>query len=159
MNPFAFLNNDEYMTPPSAWEAIQKYIPKNKVIWEAFYGDGKSGDVLRTLGFKVIHDEVDFFENNLGDVIVSNPPFSKLPQILERLAHLNKPFIIIMPSSKLNTQYFKKLFAAKIQIIVPEKRINFFRNAPVGWKSSCNFDCFYYCFKMKLPKDIIFLSS
>jgi len=129
------------------------------VIWAAFYGDGKSGDVLRTLGFKVIHDEVDFFENNLGDVIVSNPPFSKLPQILERLAHLNKPFIIIMPSSKLNTQYFKKLFADKIQIIVPEKRINFFRNAPVGWKSSCNFDCFYYCFKMKLPKDIIFLSS
>ncbi|EEH54006.1 uncharacterized protein MICPUCDRAFT_62794 [Micromonas pusilla CCMP1545] len=72
MNP-----TDEYMTPPSAWEAIQKYIPKNKVIWEAFYGDGKSGDTLRTLGFKVIHDEVDFFENNLGDVIVSNPPFSR----------------------------------------------------------------------------------
>ena len=104
MNP-----TDEYMTPPSAWEAIQKYIPKNKVIWEAFYGDGKSGDALRTLGFKVNHDELDFFENNLGVVIVSNPPFSKLPQILERLAHLNKPFIIIMPSSKLNTQqYFKK---------------------------------------------------
>ena len=61
MNP-----TDEYMTPPSAWEAIQKYIPKNKVIWEAFYGDGKSGDTLRTLGFKVIHDKVDFFENNLG---------------------------------------------------------------------------------------------
>ena len=65
MNP-----TDEYMTPPSAWEAIQKYIPKNKVIWEAFYGDGKSGDTLRTLGFKVIHDKVDFFENNLGDVIL-----------------------------------------------------------------------------------------
>ena len=63
MNP-----TDEYMTPPSAWEAIQKYIPKNKVIWEAFYGDGKSGDTLRTLGFKVIHDKVDFFENNLGDL-------------------------------------------------------------------------------------------
>ena len=43
MNP-----TDEYMTPPSAWEAIQKYIPKNKVIWEAFYGDGKLGDALRS---------------------------------------------------------------------------------------------------------------
>ncbi len=96
------------MTPPSAWEATQKYIPKNKVIWEAFYGDEKSGEILRGLGFKVNHVEWDFFENNLGVVNVSNPPFSKLPQILERLAHLNKPFIIIMPSSKLNTQYFKK---------------------------------------------------
>ena len=65
MNP-----TDEYMTPPSAWEAIQKYIPKNQVIWEAFYGDGKSGNALRvrTLGFKVNHDELDFFENNLGVV-------------------------------------------------------------------------------------------
>ena len=99
------------------------------MIWEAFYGEGKSGEILRGLEFRVIHDELDFFENNLGVVIVSNPPFSKLPQILERLAHLNKPFIIIMPSSKLNTQYFKKLFADKIQIIVPEKRINFFRQA------------------------------
>ena len=52
---------DEYMTPPSAWEAIKQYILKNKVIWEAFYGDGKSGDALRTLGFKVNHDEVGLF--------------------------------------------------------------------------------------------------
>ena len=35
---------DEYMTPPSAWETTQKYIPKNKVIWEAFYGGEKWGD-------------------------------------------------------------------------------------------------------------------
>ena len=95
MNP-----TDEYMTPPLAWEAIQKYIPKNKVIWEAFYGDGKSGDTLRTLGFKVIHDKVDFFENNLGVVIVSNPPNSKLPQILERLAHPSKQYFLMFSSAE-----------------------------------------------------------
>ena len=55
---------------------------------------------VRTLGFKVNHDELDFFENNLGVVIVSNPPFSKLPQIVERLAHLNKCMVIIYKFGK-----------------------------------------------------------
>lgn len=31
------------MTPKSAWEDMEEYIPKDKVIWEAFYGNGKSG--------------------------------------------------------------------------------------------------------------------
>ncbi len=54
--------HDDYMTPKYAWENIQYLIPKDKVIWEAFYGGGKSGEYLKELGFDVIHDEVDFFE-------------------------------------------------------------------------------------------------
>jgi hypothetical protein len=60
-----FLQHDDYMTPKYAWENIKEYIPKNKVIWEAFYGDGKSGQYLHELGFPIIHQPVDFFENNL----------------------------------------------------------------------------------------------
>ena len=33
-----FAKHDSYMTPKSAWENIKEYIPKDKVIWEAFYG-------------------------------------------------------------------------------------------------------------------------
>ena len=72
----SFLKHDDYMTPKYAWEDIKEYIPKKK-IWEAFYGNGKSGDYLTELGFDVIHEEIDFFENDLGEIIVSNPPFSK----------------------------------------------------------------------------------
>jgi hypothetical protein len=43
------------MTPKYAWENIKDLIPKNKIIWEPFYGDGKSGDYLKELGFNVIH--------------------------------------------------------------------------------------------------------
>ena len=46
-------NHDDYMTPKHAWEAIKDYIPRDKVIWEAFYGDGKSGKYLEELGFSV----------------------------------------------------------------------------------------------------------
>ena len=72
-----FKVHDDYMTPKYAWENIKQYIPKDKVIWEAFYGNGESGNYLREMGFNVIHEEVDFFENDLGEVIVSNPPFSE----------------------------------------------------------------------------------
>ena len=60
--------HDDYITPKSAWTDIQKYIPKKK-IWEAFYGDGKSGTYLKEMGFDVIHEPIDFFENNKGEVI------------------------------------------------------------------------------------------
>jgi len=150
-----FLKHDDYMTPKYAWENIQKYIPKDKVIWEAFMGDGKSGEYLKELGFDVIHNDNDFFESNEGDIVVSNPPFSKGKEVITRLKNLDKPFIMILPSSKINTQYFR-LFKNEIQIIIPTKRIQFVKNGN-ELQNSCNFDCFYYCYKMNLKKDIIWL--
>ena len=103
-----FLKHDDYMTPKSAWENIQHLIPKDKVIWEPFYGDGTSGTHLRELGFEVIHEPIDFFENDLGDIIVSNPPFSKSKEVMSRLKKLDKPFIMILPCSKINTYYVRE---------------------------------------------------
>ena len=64
-----FSKHDDYMTPKSAWENIKEFIPHNKVIWEAFFGDGESGKYLKELGFNTIHEDIDFFENNLGENI------------------------------------------------------------------------------------------
>ena len=100
--------NDEYTTPKSAWENIIKYLPTNKVIWEPFYCDGTSGRYLEELGFEVIHKNEDFFENNHGDIVVSNPPFSLSKKILERLVKLDKPFILLMTSNKLKSQYLQR---------------------------------------------------
>ena len=153
-----FLKHDDYMTPKYAWENIQQYIPNDKVIWEAFYGDGNSGTFLKELGYETIHEPVDFFENDLGQIIVSNPPFSKTKEIMKRLLVLDKPFILILPVSKINTSYFRE-WKDKIQIIIPRKRIHFEKlidgKVPENWKNACYFDCFYYCYKMDLPKDII----
>jgi len=157
-----FTKHDDYMTPKHAWEDIKDYIPKKK-IWEPFYGNGNSGTYLTELGFDVIHQDIDFFENNLGEVIVSNPPFSDTKNIMKRLAELDKPFILIMPSSKINTSYFRDNFKGKkVQIIIPRKRIHFDKlingEKPKDYKSSCNFDCFYYCYKIGLENDITWLN-
>jgi hypothetical protein len=161
-----FTNHDDYMTPFGAWDNIKNYIPKDKIIWEAFYGDGQSGTHLQKLGLNVIHEEIDFFEKDKGEIVVSNPPFTKIPEVLARLKKLNKPFILIMPSSKINTQYFRKLFSDAddpIQIIIPRKRIQFIKMVDgvvaENQKMACNFDCFYYCWKIGLERDIIWLKN
>lgn len=160
-NTKLFSQHDDYMTPPSAWDNIKQFIPPGKVIWESFYGNGKSGQHLASLGFDVIHVPADFFTHDFGDIIVSNPPFSKVKGVMERLLVLDKPFIIILPSSKINTSYMRAWKDKGLQIIIPRKRIHFNKlvdgKTPEGWKNSCNFDCFYYCYKINLPKDILWL--
>jgi hypothetical protein len=156
-----FTKHDDYMTPKSAWENIKQYIPKDKVIWESFIGDGQSGRDLTEMGFNVIHEEVDFYDNNLGDIIVSNPPFSQSKAVMKRLLELDKPFIIIFPAPKICTSYMRAWKDKGLQIIIPKKRIHFKKLVdgviPDNYKSSCNFDCFYYCYKMNLQRDIIWL--
>ena len=159
-----FLKHDDYMTPFYAWDNIKQYIPKDKVIWECFFGDGTSGEHLKKLGFKVIHEKIDFFKNNRGDVLVSNMPFSKKKEVFTRLLKLDKPFIMLCPSSTINTQYIRNLFSKsknKLQIIIPRKRIHFIKKVngviPENWKNSCNFDCFYYCYKIGLKRSITWL--
>lgn len=154
-----YIKDDDYMTPKSTWEDISHLIPRDKIIWESFYGDGNSGKYLMELGFNTIHDSDDFFLNNKGDIIISNPPFSKCKEIFKRLKEIDKPFILILPTSKICSQYVKEFIKDnpnKLQIIVPNKRIHFIKSS-FKKKSSCWFDCFYYCYKMDFNQDIIFL--
>jgi hypothetical protein len=39
------VKHDDYMTPFSAWEDVSAYIPRHLALWEAFYGDGTSGEL------------------------------------------------------------------------------------------------------------------
>ena len=157
---------DDYTTPKHAWADIQEIIPRDKVIWEPFYCDGVSGKYLQQLGFDVIHENIDFFTTDNGDIIVSNPPFSKTKEILTRLRLLDKPFILIMPISKLCTQYTRNIFKDsedKLQIIIPAKRIHFIKvvdgQEVNDCSNKCNFDSVYYCWKIGLQTDITWLNK
>ena len=153
-----FPKDDDYNTPPEAWIDIKQYIP-NKVIWEPFMLNNETSTSITTLkemGFEVLGNSKDnFFETNIGEVIVSNIPFSIKGKVIKKLYELDKPFIIIMPISTLSQIQFKKYFRDKIQIIIPKKRIQFIKGKE-HLKRNC-FDVIYYTFKCNLPKDIIFL--
>ena len=153
-----FTINDNYNTPREAFEDIAHLIPQDKKIYEPFVGSSRSGEYLKELlpnNTVIYNKEVDFFYNTFEyDLVVSNPPFSIAKQILEQLKEANKPFILLLPVSRLCTQYMRELFKQNIQIIVPKKRINFINS---NNKRACNFDCFWYCYKITLPRDINWL--
>ena len=154
-----FKNDDQYNTPKEAWEAIAKFIPKDKTLWEAFMmgnTSSKSMDYLTELGCDVVGSpELDFFENNLGDVICSNPPYSIKKRIFKRLAELDKPFILLLPVSTITKQFVKVLKREFIQIIIPDKRIQFIKGEdPL---KRCWFDTAFLCYKMNLKNDITFI--
>jgi len=75
---------------------------------------------------------------------------------MTKLKELDKPFIILLPQPALNTTAIREFFKEDLQIIIPRKRIQFIKNGN-ELQNKCNFDCFYYCYKMNLPRDIIWL--
>jgi hypothetical protein len=111
----------------------------------------------------VIHEpDVDFFDAKKGEVVISNPPFTMKKETLKRLKQLDMPFILIMPCSTLTTVYCRETFKDdNLQIMIPKKRIQFIKMKDGEYvkdaKNMCNFDCFYFCYKMNLPRDIIWL--
>lgn len=153
--------DDEYNTPKELWENIQSFLPKSdQIVWEAFYGNGHSGNWLSDLGCTVIQSNVDFFDDNTHiidkcDVIISNIPFSKKKEVLAKLKKIDKPFIIIMPASTMFTQYLREIFNNELQIIIPNTRMHFEKKGKILKRTS--FDSCYFCYKMNLKHDVIWL--
>jgi len=150
----SFIKDDDYETPKEVFEKIVPFIPKDKIIWEAFYCNGKAGTFLSDFGFDVIHKPIDFFTHNEGDIIISNPPFSLCKKIMPRLFELDKPFMLIMPISNIANKYMD-CFEDKIQIIRISGRTNFLKNGILT--KNVNFVCCWFCYKMNLPKDILWI--
>jgi hypothetical protein len=154
-----FNNDDQYNTTADIWKSVADYIPKDKVIWEAFMLNNTSSqsiEILTEMGHNVIgHHSIDFFEEDLGDIIVSNPPYSIKKKIFARLALLDKPFILVLPISTITKQFVKALERDKLQMIIPSNRMQF-EKAGVEL-SRCWFDTCFLCYKINLERDITFL--
>jgi len=157
--------NDEYYTNKEVWMNILHYLDKTKIYLDPFYGNGLNINNLKELGLNCIGADIDYFDalDNLDyDVIITNPAFSKniLTEFLYNLSALDKPFILILPITKIFSKYFKLAFRQykNIQIIIPDKRMTFIDpTKPNNNKSNPSFVCCYVCYKMDLPSDIIFL--
>ena len=162
--------SNEYYTPKNAWSDIIPFLSKDKIYYEPFNNKNEpkslmSKNYLIELGLTLINKEAydpsnntnNFFDDNGEgwDICITNCPFSIKQKVLKKLKDMGKPFILILPTATMNTLYFKDMFSDALQIIIPKKRINF--NYYLDNKKSCCFDCIYFCYKMNLKKDLIFI--
>lgn len=149
--------NDERYTPPMLVKPIIKYLKPNSVIWCPF--DKMNSEfviLLEEAGHKVIYSHVDlgqdFFEyepKEHYDYIISNPPFSKKLEVLDRLYKLHKPFAMLMNIECLNYQIVGEFFLDKtLQLLIVDKKVSFDGN-------TASFNTSYFCTKI-LPKQLIF---
>jgi len=161
-----FKIHDQYYTPKSAWEKINKLIPKDKVVWEACMLNShlsKSPQYLKELGNEVVYNTSwDILKENHGDIIITNPPFETKIKIaiLKRLVELDKPFIIIMNSMNTFANYFTEILDKKyIQIITPKGRINFdkMENNELIKTKNCSFYSVYVAYKMNIKSEDMFV--
>jgi len=151
-------DSDNYATDKLGWEIIKQYIPIDKVIWAPFYCDGKQKEYFKDMGFDIIHEDRDFFSYTPQyDIIVDNPPFSKFKDICIRLKELDKPFILIGFSKIILMKWFQRLFKDDLQVIIPFKRPTFTHLTAPKKGYTPPFGVQYYCYKMNLEKDLIFI--
>ena len=150
------INGDEYYTPQNAVDMILPYLAKGggyKRIWCPF--DKEESNFVKTLkeyGYEVVYGHIetgqDFFEYTepQGDIIVSNPPFSKRDKIFERLYQWDIPFALIMNfnglfDSKKRVDIFRE---HRVEMLIPRGRMKFIHKDK-GQLNSPNFQSIYVC--------------
>ena len=153
----AFNEKDEYYTPRILVEPIIKYLKPCSTVWCPF--DTENSEfvkVLKEKGFKVIYSHIwngqDFFEyepNESYDYIISNPPFSRKLEVLDKLYKIDKPFAMVMGLPILNYQEVGEFFLNHpLQLLIVDKKVSFDGN-------TASFNNSYFCYNL-LSKDIIF---
>ena len=149
--------NDERYTPAILVKPILEFIKPGSTIWCPF--DLESSEfviLLREAGHKVLFSHIftgqDFFEyepDEPYDYIISNPPFSKKLEVLERLYKLGKPFAMLMNLECLNYQVVGEFFLDKpLELLIVDKKVSFDGNTP-------SFNTSYFCNGM-LPEQLMF---
>ena len=152
----AFNEKDEYYTPRILVDAILPYIPEGKTVWCPF--DTEDSEFVHALSVKnkVVYSHIwegkDFFEYEPEkyDLIISNPPFTRKLDVLERLYRLDKPFAMVLPLPMLNYQVVGDFFLdKKLQLLIVNKKVSFDGN-------TASFNNSYFCSGL-LPNDLMFV--
>ena len=140
-------NNDEYYTPLYAVTILDKYIKPNSTIWCPFdTDDSEFVEHFKEIGHKVINTHIfngeDFFSIDVPecDYIISNPPFSRKVDVLDRLFDIGKPFAMFKNN--------------KFELLIPNKRVAYIEKDS-GLKNSPPYLSIYVCSKL-LDKQIVF---
>ena len=166
-----FAIHDDYYTPESAWTRISDIIPKDTLVWEACMlgaEKSKSPDYIMNVSECAMFYSTDMDcltqEPYDWDMIITNIPFDKKKKIpiLKRFVELDKPFITLLNSCNLYSNYFREIFKDNlqyVQVIHPKGKINYdkLENGELKKTKNCSFYSVYLCYKMDIPNEKLYL--
>lgn len=103
-------------------------------------------------GYKVIRSSLaegqDFFqyEPEQWDILISNPPFSKKDEVLQRAFEFGKPFALLLPCNSIQGKKRFKIFQNEIQMLCFDTRIDYHTNGNMQTYTKGNhFGSAYFC--------------
>ena len=157
--------NDEFYTPEYAIQPILKYLKSNSTIWCPFdKEESLFVQRLREQGHKVIYTHIDNGEDFFNikpidcDYIISNPPYSKKGEVLDKLFEIGKPFAMLVGVVGLfeSQKRFDMFKNNEFEVMYMNRRVAYFKNYDEQ-KPSLNppFSSVYICNGI-LPKQIVF---
>ena len=144
-----YKKRDDYTTPKEAFEFIFKHIPRDKIVYDPFFCEGDSGKFMKELGINCIHEDSDFFTNDISfDIIVTNPPYSIKKKVIDKCLSLKKPFALLLPVETIERLY---LHNVQFTLLIPKKRYSFkYGNGNPPFKTC------WFLFGFNLSKQIIY---
>ena len=159
---------NDYYTPAYALQPLLPFLPKGKTIWEVAWGKGHLASHLTKAGYAVVGSkEMDFMTDippTHWDIAVTNIPFNdedwKKHEFLARAYSLGKPFAFLMPGDALFGIKRVALYRQHgIQLIIPDKRINFFNDRISADSSSAWFPTAWFCWRLPVPERLNFFEA
>ena len=152
------VRGDEYYTRREDAEIIaDQLIGLPLKVWCPFNdGDSVWVGVLEERGFEVVCTDGDFFHTDPPEgiqCIISNPPFSKKKEIMERIRQLGIRFALILPFQWLNDGVPLEYGH---QVMFFRQRMHF--NTPQGVLNKPRANCFVLSDGL-LKRDLIFIDK
>jgi len=78
--------------------------------------------------------------------MISNPPFSKKDDVLQRAFDLEKPFALLLPANGIQGKKRFKIFRNEIQMLCFDQRIDFHTNGDMeNYTKGTPFGSAYFC--------------
>lgn len=146
-------SGDECYTPYYAVEPLLEFIPQGGVIWCAFDEEWSAFyNTFKDKGYNVVRSSLkegqDFFEYEPEhwDMLISNPPFSRKDEVLERAFSFDKPFALLLPVNTIQGKKRFDIFRNQIQLLIFDSRIDYHTNGNMQTTSKgCFFGSAYFC--------------
>jgi len=133
---------DEYYTPKYVVEILLPYLKETniKTIWcPCDKEESEFVKVFRDNGYNVLFSHIENGQDFLTyeptenyDAIITNPPFSIKNKIIQRCLDLNKPFVLLLSATVIQSASLVKLLekSPEMFFILFDKRISYSGDRP-----------------------------